>query len=208
MGQHRLRDGTQILGHASPDITLAATDMSLSRRHASVVVSDGTVYVRDLNSANGTFLKVDAEVRLVEGDLLRLGQQSLRFGLVEVRVRTEVVTVDTVRFHRRQAAPTGSDSAEGLVVVFQNRGQTCGFKPGQTLCDVAEAAGVAMQADCHKGICGSDLMRIVSGQEHLDPMTDEERETLEDICVVDPATHRLACRARPTGPVVVDLVYD
>ncbi len=43
---------------------------------------------------------------------------------------------------------------------------------------------------------------------YLDPMTDEERETLENICVVDPATHRLACRARPTGPVVVDIVYD
>lgn len=208
VGEHRLRDGTQVLGRAAPDITLAVNDMSLSRRHASVVVSDGTVYVRDLNSANGTFLKVDAEERLVDGDILRLGQQSLRFGLVEVRVRTEVVTVDRVRIHRHKNAPTGSDAAEGFVVVFQNRGQTCGFKPGQTLCDVAEAGGVAMQADCHKGICGSDLIRILSGQEHLDPMTDEERETLEDICVVDPATHRLACRARPTGPVVVDIVYD
>ena len=65
-----------------------------------------------------------------------------------------------------------------------------------------------MQADCHKGTCGSDLMRILSGQEHLDPMTDEERETLEAICAVDPATHRLACRARPTEPVVVEIVYD
>ena len=63
-----------------------------------------------------------------------------------------------------------------------------------------------MRADCHKGICGSDPVRVLSGQEHLDPMTDEERDTLEDICAVDPATHRLACRARPTGPVVVEIV--
>ena len=208
VGEHRLRNGTQVIGRAAPDITLSATDMSLSRRHASVVVSDGTVYVRDLNSANGIFLKIDTEARLADGDVLRLGQQSLRFGLVEVRVRTEVVSVDTIRVHRQKNVTIGSDVAEGLVVVFKNRGQTCRFRPGQTLCDVAEAGGVAMQADCHKGICGSDLMRIVSGQEHLDAMTDEERETLEDICAVDPATHRLACRARPTGPIVVDIVYD
>jgi ferredoxin len=46
----------------------------------------------------------------------------------------------------------------------------------------------------------------VSGQEHLHPITDDERETLEDICGVDPDSHRLACRARLTGPVVVDIV--
>ncbi len=206
VGQHRLREGTQILGRAAPDISLSSTDMSLSRRHASVVVTAGTVYVRDLNSANGTFLKVDGVARLAEGDVLRLGQQTLRFGLVEAMVRSEVLAVDTGPVRRPQVAPTGSAPAEGLIVVFQNRGQTCGFKLGQTLCDVAESGGVAMKADCHKGICGSDPVRILSGQEYLDPMTDEERDTLEDICAVDPATHRLACRARPTGPVVAEIV--
>ena len=206
VGQHRLREGTQILGRAAPDITLPTTDMSLSRRHASVVVTGGTVYVRDLNSANGTFLKVDGAARLAEGDVLRLGNQTLRFGLVEAMVRSEVLAVDTGPFRRPLAARAGSASAEGLVVVFQNRGQTCEFKPGQTLCDAAESGGVAMKADCHQGICGSDPVRILSGQEHLDPMTDEERDTLADICAVDPATHRLACRARPTGPVVVEIV--
>ena len=204
VGQHRLREGTQILGRAAPDITLIATDMTLSRRHASVVVSGGTVYIRDLNSANGTFLQIDGATRLVEGDVLRLGHQTLRFGLVAAMVRSEVITVDTNQVRPR--APSAATPAEGLVVVFENRGQTCPFKPGQTICDVAEDSGVAMKADCHKGICGSDPVRVVSGQEHLDPMTDEERDTLEDICAVDPAPHRLACRARPTGPVVVQIV--
>ena len=121
-------------------------------------------------------------------------------------VNSEVLAVDTGRFRRSQAARAGSAHAEEHVVVFRNRGQTCGFKPGQTLCDAAESGGVAMKADCHQDICGSDPVRIVSGQEHLDPMTDEERDTLEDICAVDPATRRLACRARPTGPVVAEIV--
>jgi len=36
VAQLRLREGTQILGRAAPDITLTATDMSVSRRHASI----------------------------------------------------------------------------------------------------------------------------------------------------------------------------
>ena len=186
VAQHRLQYGTQILGRAAPDITLAADDMSLSRRHASVVVTGGRVYVRDLNSANGTFLKVDGATRLDDGDILRLGHQALRFGLVGAMVRSEVLNVDTGRLRRSDVA-AGPVPAEGLVVVFHNRGQTCPFKTGQTICDVAESGGVAMKADCHKGICGSDPVRVVSGQEHLDPMTEEERDTLEDICAVDPA---------------------
>ena len=123
------------------------------------------------------------------------------------RSRTEVLSVDSARFRPSQSTPgAGPAPAEGLVVVFQNRGQTCPFKPGQTLLEVAEAGGVAMKVDCRIGICGSDPVRVLSGQEHLDPTTDEERDTLEDICKVDPATHRMACRARPTGPVVVEIV--
>ena len=207
VGEHRLREGTQILGRAAPDITLAATDMSLSRRHASVVVSGGAVFVRDLNSVNGTFLKVDGPARLLDGDILRLGHQTLRFGVAEAMMRTEVLRVHTSRLRPPPTpTPPGRAPAEGLVIVFQNREQTCGFKPGQTICEVAESNGVALTADCHKGICGSDPVRILSGQEHLDPITDEERDTLDDICAVDPSTHRLACRARPTGPVVVEIV--
>jgi len=207
VGQHRLREGTQILGRAAPDITLTATDMSLSRRHASVVVTGRTVYLRDLNSANGTFVKVHGTARLADGDLLRLGHQALRFGFIEVMARSKVLAVDTGRLKRPHGGSgVAATSADGQVVVFQNRGQTCPFKPGQTLCDVAEEAGVAMKADCHKGICGSDPVRIVAGKEHLDPMSDEERDTLEDICAVDPVNHRLACRARPTGLVVVEVL--
>lgn len=205
VAQYRLREGTQIVGRAAPDITLAPTDMSLSRRHASIVVGGGQVYVRDLNSPNGTFLKVDGLTRLADGDILRLGNQELRFGRFEAQDPSEVLKVSTGRLQAGRVAMAVA-APEGAVVVFQNRGQTCPFKPGQTICDVAEDAEVALKADCHKGICGSDPVRIVSGQEHLHPITDDERETLEDICGVDPDSHRLACRARLTGPVVVDIV--
>jgi ferredoxin len=74
------------------------------------------------------------------------------------------------------------------------------------VCEAAEAHGVKIQAQCHSGICGSDPIRIVSGQEHLNAVTDGEAGTLEDICGLTPGEYRLACVTRPTGPVVVEIV--
>ena len=142
---------------------------------------------------------------MIDGEVLRMGNQALRFGLVEAPARSEVLKVAPGHLQADRVA-VAVTAAQGEVVVFQNRQQTCPFKQRQTICDVAEEAGVSLKADCHKGICGSDPVRILAGQEHLHPITDDERETLEDICGVDPASHRLACRARPTGPVVVDIV--
>ena len=97
---------------------------------------------------------------------------------------------------------------------------------GDVEIDQADARGIKFRVefrndtDGHGAPTGFDAERVVwlhvtvtDGQGNvvfesgdLDPMTDEERDTLEDICAVDPATHRLACRARPTGPVVVEVV--
>ena len=209
VGRHRLAEGAQIIGREAPDITLAGADMGLSRRHASVVVTGTRVFVRDLNSPNGIYLKVDGSLPLDEDDIVRVGHQALRFGLIESLVRSEVVSVDSARFERPMPPRRVGDvaaQAERLVVTFQNRDRTCPFEQGQTICEVAEANDVTLSADCHSGICGSDPVRIVSGADHLNPMSDAERQTLEDICAVEPGAHRLACVSRPTGPVVVEVV--
>ena len=80
------------------------------------------------------------------------------------------------------------------------------IRKDQTICQIAEERGVKIQADCHQGICGSDPIRIVSGAEFLTKMSAEERSAVEDICSLSPADHRLACMARVTGPVVVEIV--
>jgi len=72
---------------------------------------------------------------------------------------------------------------------------------------VAEAHGIALQAECHAGICGSDPVRIVEGQEFLaGPPGDQESETLLEICELKPGEHRLACQARIRGPVTVEVL--
>ena len=202
--RYELSEGPQIIGRGSPDITLAADDGTLSRRHASAVVVGPGVFLRDLNSRNGIYVKVDGSCALAEGDVLRVGHQVLRFQFLDAEPGFEPRTVDAATLlGRRPAPPPGAASTE---VTFKDRGAPCPFRAGQTLCEVAEAHGVELSADCHAGVCGSDPVRIVSGGDALNPMSGEERATLEELCGVDPGTHRLACMARPTGPVVVEIV--
>ena len=91
-------------------------------------------------------------------------------------------------------------------MTFQPAGVTVPVKPGQTLCEAAEEAGVKISAECHSGICGSDPIRILSGSDNLEPFEDQESETLDDICELSAGECRLACMARITGPVEVEII--
>ncbi|MYN63765.1 MAG: FHA domain-containing protein [Acidobacteria bacterium] len=204
--QYQLSEGPQVIGRDAPDITLATDDGSLSRRHASVVVVGPGLFVRDLNSVNGTYLKIDGSCVLAEGDVVRIGAQALRFQFLREEKRFETRTINTSSISRPPVSGAVAGASAATAVKFRNRGASCPFRAGQTICEVAEASGVEIAADCHAGICGSDPVRIVSGGAHLNPMSGEERATLEDLCALDPETHRLACMARPTGPLVVEIL--
>lgn len=73
--------GEALVGRAAEcDIKLAATH--LSRRHARLFVRDGQLFVKDLESANGTFLNGErvTEARVRRGDELRF--DTLLFGVL------------------------------------------------------------------------------------------------------------------------------
>ncbi|QEY15081.1 FHA domain-containing protein [Cellvibrio sp. KY-GH-1] len=70
-----------VIGRASEcDISLSAAH--LSRRHAQLQIIDGMLFVKDLDSANGTYLngKRVAEARVKRGDELRF--DALSFGVM------------------------------------------------------------------------------------------------------------------------------
>lgn len=54
-------------------------DPYLSPIHAQLAVREGTLWLRDLGSRNGSWAFLDAPARLADGDLLFIGSQLLRF---------------------------------------------------------------------------------------------------------------------------------
>ena len=63
---------------------------------------------------------------------------------------------------------------------------------GENLIDAGETAGVEMEAGCFNCSCGTCVVEVVSGMEHLEPPTPEELDVL-DAWNRDPEKYRLAC---------------
>jgi pSer/pThr/pTyr-binding forkhead associated (FHA) protein len=67
------------IGKAADCNMVIADDDYVSRRHARLVKSDGMVFLEDLGSSNGTFLRVRRPIVLEPGDEIVVGTCSLRF---------------------------------------------------------------------------------------------------------------------------------
>jgi pSer/pThr/pTyr-binding forkhead associated (FHA) protein len=67
-----------VLGREEGDVTFP-DDEFMSRRHAAIKRQAGKARIEDLSSSNGTFLRVRGDRELKPGDVLRMGDQLLRF---------------------------------------------------------------------------------------------------------------------------------
>ena len=223
LATHSIPERTIVLGRQAPDLTLDPDDATLSRRQLAITgTGSNRALVKDLKSVNGTYLRVRSATAITHGDQFRVGQQLFTFSLdrdavldaghaapapAAPAIPTERQAAETVAAAFATGGAPAAAEPTGPSVTFKSLGKTLPVAPGQTLCDVAEAAGLPLNAECHSGICGSDPLRILSGGEHLvDAPGSGESETLEDICDLEPGPCRLACMARVTGPVVVDIL--
>jgi hypothetical protein len=73
-----LRAGETPVGRAHGG-HLFESDVYLSPLHATFLIDDGRVTVRDDHSLNGVFVRLFAPMGLEDGDLMRVGQELLRF---------------------------------------------------------------------------------------------------------------------------------
>ena len=83
------------------------TDAFLSPRHMRLLVEDMNLYIEDLDSLNGTFLRTRGEVRLSPGDCFLAGRQLLRFERFEQVVSNKARFVDGTRYIG--SPPSGGD---------------------------------------------------------------------------------------------------
>ena len=80
-GTHDLREGVNKIGrnHAA----IFESDGYLSPEHAELVINSTGSSVRDLNSLNGVFVRMTEEEEVKPGQVIRIGQELLRFDLIE-----------------------------------------------------------------------------------------------------------------------------
>jgi two-component system NtrC family sensor kinase len=72
----------QLIGRSTE--ALPISDVTVSRRHAELTPDEGKWYLRDLNSANGTFVngqRISARVELSPGDQIKCGSTLLVFAV-------------------------------------------------------------------------------------------------------------------------------
>ena len=83
-----MRAITVIIGR-SDQCDISVKDSSMSGRHAEITKINGEIRVKDMGSANGIWLNGERveEVELFDGDVLRLGQTSIRIDVVGGRKR-------------------------------------------------------------------------------------------------------------------------
>ncbi|ACY17108.1 FHA domain-containing protein [Haliangium ochraceum] len=80
-GVHELREGENRIGRDHGE--LFENDGYLSPTHAALVVQGDSMVVRDLGSLNGVFVKMSEDEELRPGQIIRLGQELLRFDTIE-----------------------------------------------------------------------------------------------------------------------------
>jgi ferredoxin len=88
-------------------------------------------------------------------------------------------------------------------VTFMPAGQSFEVASGTTILVSAIQNGLRLRHDCTEAICGTDRVKILSGNENLSEKTENEELTLE-MMNAGP-NERLGCVARVLDDVTVEL---
>jgi len=76
--QFALDRGEAVVGRGEADIRFEF-DVYLSPLHARVDLREGSLWLRDLGSRNGSWVFIDEPTKLIDGDLILIGSQMLQF---------------------------------------------------------------------------------------------------------------------------------
>lgn len=93
------------------------------------------------------------------------------------------------------AAAVVDGVAAGGQVVFTRSGRAAALRPGQTILEAAEGCGLRIPTACRQGLCGTCLVRKVSGQVRIDHNGGIADDEIADGWI-------LACCSRSEAPLV------
>jgi ABC-type multidrug transport system ATPase subunit/pSer/pThr/pTyr-binding forkhead associated (FHA) protein len=115
LGMHELAQFPQVLIGRDPSSQIHLDHPTVSRRHAEIVRRNGGFAIRDLGSANGTFVngqRVTDWVTLGVGNVIQIGPFKLVYD-----VRLQGLTMLMSRGHRMDALDLGVQVANGRMIL-------------------------------------------------------------------------------------------
>ncbi len=74
---------------------------------------------------------------------------------------------------------------------------------GTPVPDIVDDSGASLPFGCRHGSCGTCRLVVVSGAEHVNPMTDAENELFATLTAVE-KNERLGCQLIIAGDVALD----
>lgn len=86
-------------------------------------------------------------------------------------------------------------------VTFENIGVTISVPAGTRLIEISEKVGAGITYGCREGECGTCMMRIVSGMEHMSERSVLEANVLQENMAG--RNNRLACQAQVLGGEII-----
>jgi signal transduction histidine kinase len=154
-----LPPGADVTIGRDEDCALELDDENVSRRHARVWREGNRCFIEDLKSQNGTFVndqKLEGQRTLADGDVIRMGNQRLRYAQDEVPRVPPIIVKDLDPGVENLVEPNGSEEAV--------RGQVSRLRSV-----LAIAEGLAVQTDVlavARHVLG-EVLRMVHGERGL-----------------------------------------
>ncbi len=83
-------------------------------------------------------------------------------------------------------------------ILFEPKGVRLACDDGESVFDVARRHGIPVSTSCNgRATCGLCRVRVLGGEEHLNPFTADERKHLGNVYFI--TKERLSCQARLVG---------
>jgi len=103
-------------------------------------------------------------------------------------------------------ATSAGTTRDQVTVRFDPGDRSVVASVGESILDIAERDGLAVESGCRMGVCGADPVAVLDGARQLSPVGTEEAATLRRLGLA--ASTRMACCARVYGDVAVSLAPE
>ena len=86
-------------------------------------------------------------------------------------------------------------------ITFEGEGKSCQVERDTKIMVACDQVASSISFGCRRGVCGTCIIDVMEGLEHIAPPGMQEEDTRKEICAK--ANQRMACQARVRGDIKI-----